>query len=158
MILHKVLKYFSLALCVIAAIFFIYTLVVGDQAVEMNEDGVQATTVVPMMYIAYVIMALILVLVAGFVVVNLVSNPAAAKRALVSVGLLVAVMALAYFVFADDSVMDPATGKQIMLDDGEALTASDSKWIGGALWTFYIIGVISVATILWAGVTKLIKR
>jgi hypothetical protein len=158
MILHKILKYVSLALCVIVAIFFIYALVLGDQAIEMDENGVQATTVVPMMYIAYIVMAMILILVLSFVVINLVNNPEAAKKSLISVGLLVGVMALAYFVFADDSVLDPATGKQIMLDDGEQLEASTSKWIGGALWTFYLIGIVSVATILWAGVTKLIKK
>jgi hypothetical protein len=158
MILHKVLKYLSLALCVIAAIFFIYTLVVGDQAVEMDENGVQATTVVPMMYIGYIVMAMILALVIIFVVINLINNPAAAKRALVSVGLLVAVIAVAYFVFADNSVLDPATGRQIMLDDGEPLAASTSKWIGGALWTFYIVGFFSIVAIIWAGASKLIKK
>jgi TRAP-type C4-dicarboxylate transport system permease small subunit len=158
MILHKVLKYLSLALCVIAAIFFIYTLVVGDQAVEMDENGVQATTVVPMMYIGYIVMAMILALVIIFVVINLINNPAAAKRALVSVGLLVAVIAVAYFVFADNSVLDPATDRQIMLDDGEPLAASTSKWIGGALWTFYIVGFFSIVAIIWAGASKLIKK
>ena len=147
-----------MALCLLAAVFFIYALVVGDQAIEMDENGVQSTTVVPMMYIAYIVMAMILILVLAFVVINLVNNPATAKRSLISVGLLVAVMALAYFVFADDSVLDPATGRQVMLDDGEPLMASTSKWIGGALWTFYIIGAISIATILWAGVSKLIKK
>ncbi len=158
MILHKVFKYASLVLCLLAAIFFIYAMSIGDEPIQLDVDGVQSMTVVPMMYIAYIVMAIILVLVAVFVVINLVSKPAALKRALVSVGILVAIILVAYFVFADDSVLDPANGRQIMLDDGEPLTAFDSRWIGASLWTFYIIAILAVGSILWAGVSKLIKK
>ncbi len=158
MIAHKVLKYFSMALCLIAAIFFIYALSVGDEPIQMDENGVQSMTVVPMMYIAYLTMLIILVLVAVFVVINLATKPGALKSAAVSVGIMLVIILLAYFVFADNGVLDPATGKQVMLDDGEPLTAGDSQWIGAGLWTFYIIGILSICSILWAGVTKLIKK
>ena len=147
-----------MALCLIAAVFFIYALSIGDDPIQMDEDGAQSMTVVPMMYIAYIVMAIILGLVLVFVVINLFTKPGALKSAAVSVGIMLAIILIAYFVFADDGVLDPATGKQIMLDDGEALTAADSQWIGAALWTFYIIGILSIGSILWAGATKLIKK
>ncbi|WP_194851833.1 hypothetical protein [Nonlabens antarcticus] len=147
-----------MALCLIAAIFFIYALSVGDEPIQMDENGVQSMTVVPMMYIAYLTMLIILVLVAVFVVINLATKPGALKSAAVSVGIMLVIILLAYFVFADNGVLDPATGKQVMLDDGEPLTAGDSQWIGAGLWTFYIIGILSICSILWAGVTKLIKK
>ncbi len=158
MIAHKVIKYLSLALCLLAAVFFIYALSVGDDPIQMDEDGVQSMTVVPMMYIAYIVMALIVGLVLVFVIINLFTKPGALKSAAVSVGIMLAIILLAYFVFADDSVLDPLTGKQVMLDDGEALTAADSQWIGAALWTFYIIGILAVGSIVWTGLTKLVKK
>ncbi|WP_090754899.1 hypothetical protein [Nonlabens sp. Hel1_33_55] len=147
-----------MGLCLIAAIFFIYALSVGDDPIQMDEDGIQGMTVVPMMYIAYAIMAIILGLVLVFVVINLFTKPGALKSAAVSVGIMLVIILLAYFVFADNSTLDPATGQQVMLDDGEALTAADSQWIGAALWTFYIVGILSILSILWAGASKLIKK
>lgn len=158
MILHKVFKYLSMALCLLAAVFFIYAISVGDAPIQADEDGVQSVTVVPMMYIAYIVMAIILILVAAFVVINLVSKPEALKRAMISVGIMLVIILLAYFVFADDGVLDPATGRQVMLSDGEPLTAADSKWIGASLYTFYIIAVLSIISVLWAGASKLIKK
>jgi len=158
MIAHKVLKYLSMALCLIAAVFFIYAVSVGDDPIQMDEDGVQGTTIVPMMYIAYAVMAIILGLVLVFLVINLFTKPGALKSALVSVGIMLVIVLLAYFVFADNSVLDPATGKQVMLDDGESLTAGTSQLIGAALWTFYIIGILAIASVLWAGASKLVKK
>ena len=158
MIAHKVLKYLSLALCLIAAVFFIYALSVGDDPIQMDTDGMQAVTVVPMMYIAYIVMFIIIALVVVFLVINLFTKPGALKSAAISVGAMLIIILLAYFVFADNSVMDPATGKQIMLDDGEALTEGTSKAIGAAIWTFYIIGILSILSIVWAGASKLIKK
>jgi len=158
MIAHKVLKYLAMALCLVAAVFFIYAVSVGDDPIQMDEDGVQGMTIVPMMYIAYIVMAIILGLVLVFVVINLFTKPGALKSAAVSVGIMLVIVLLAYFVFADNSVLDPATGKPVMLDDGEALTAGDSQWIGAALWTFYIIGILAIGSILWAGASKLVKK
>ncbi len=158
MIAHKVVKYLSMALCLLAAVFFVYALSVGDDPIQMDEDGIQSTTVVPMMYIAYIVMALIVGLVLVFVVINLFTKPGALKSAIVSVGIMLVIVLLAYFVFADDSVLDPLTQKPVMLDDGEALTAADSQWIGAALWTFYIIGILAIASVIWAGASKLVKK
>ncbi|AZQ43426.1 hypothetical protein [Nonlabens ponticola] len=154
MLLHKVLKYLSLVLCLVAAGFFIYTLSVGDEPIQMDDTGsVQNATIAPMMYIAYITMAIILLVVLFFVFVNLFSSPEALKKSLLSVGILVAIIAIAYFVFATGDDVSNYT-----LADGETLSAGESKAIGAAIWTFYIIAILAVGSILFAGATKLIKR
>ena len=80
MVIHKGLKYFVLLLSVIAAAFFIYTITAGDDAIEVNEAGIQATTVLPLMYLAYAMLAITVVCVLIFLFVNLATNPAMLKK------------------------------------------------------------------------------
>lgn len=138
--------------------FFFYTLALGDEAIELNTEGSQAVTVSPLIYLAYISLALIVTVVLIFVFKGLFSSAEVLKKSLVSVGLLVLVALISYFVLADDSVLDAATGKVIELEDGELLTAGTSKWIGASLYMFYILGVVAVGTIVWAGISKLIKK
>jgi hypothetical protein len=155
MIIHKVSKYFVLLLSVITAAFFIYTISSGDDAIEVNEGGIQSSTVTPLMYLAYVMLAIIVAAVLFFLVVNLIANPAALKKALISVGLVLAVCAIAYFVFADGS---DAANNAIELDDGVYLTETNSKIIGASIYTFYIMAFLAIASIVWAGTSKLFKK
>lgn len=158
MVLHKVFKYLALALALIAGIFFIYTLVTGDDAIQDNIENAQNSTIVPMMYLAYAIIALIIGIVLVFVFKNLFSSPAVLKKSLVSVGILVVVALLSYFVFAGDGVINPMTGDAYILDDGKALTASSSKLIGASIYMFYIMAILAIGSILWAGVSKLLNK
>jgi preprotein translocase subunit SecY len=155
MIVHKVLKYLVLLLSVITAVFFIYTISQGDDAIKIDEGGIQSSTVTPLMYLAYIMLAVIVAAVLVFLVANLARNPEALKKAGISVGLVLVVCAIAYFGFADGS---DAANNSIELDDGEYLTEANSKIIGGAIYTFYIMAFLAVASIVWSGVSKLIKK
>ncbi|MBF4983919.1 hypothetical protein FNJ87_06065, partial [Nonlabens mediterrranea] len=93
-----------------------------------------------------------------FVLKGIFSSPAVLKRSLISVGILVAICLIAYFGFADDAVTDPGTGQLVMLDEGEPLTADTSKLVGASIYTFYIVAVLAVGSILWTGVSKLLNR
>jgi len=155
MVIHKVLKYLVLLLSIIAAAFFIYTIAQGDDSIEIDEGGIQASTVTPLMYLSYVMLAIIVAAVLIFLVANLVSNPAALKKALLSVGIVVVICAIAYFVFADGS---DAANNAISLGDGDYLSEANSKIIGASIYTFYIMAFLAVASIVWAGVTKMIKK
>ncbi len=155
MVIHKVLKYLVLLLSVVTAVFFIYTISQGDDSIKIDEGGIQASTVTPLMYMSYVMLAIIIAAVLIFLVANLIANPAALKKALLSVGIVVVICAIAYFVFADGS---DAANNAIELDDGEYLSEANSKIIGASIYTFYIMAFLAVASIIWAGVTKLIKK
>ncbi|PQJ31158.1 hypothetical protein BST92_04115 [Nonlabens arenilitoris] len=164
MVLHKVFKYLALLLCVIAAGFFLYTISVGDEAIQAeaadltNDGALQNATLAPMMYLAYAVMAITVGLVLFFVLKGIFSSPAVLKRSLISVGILVAICLIAYYGFADDAVTDPSTGKLVMLDEGEPLTEGTSKLVGASIYTFYIVAILAVGSILWTGVSKLLNR
>ncbi|WP_438962937.1 hypothetical protein [Nonlabens sp.] len=157
MVIHKVFKYLVLLLCVIAAGFFVYTIGVGDEVIEGGES--QGSTIVPLMNLAYVVMAIAIGLVLVFVLKGIFSSPAALKRSLMSVGILLAICLIAYFGFADDSNIIPGTtDKLVMLDEGEPLSNSTSKLVGASIYTFYIVGVLAIGSIIWTGVSKLLNR
>ncbi|WP_339684689.1 hypothetical protein [uncultured Nonlabens sp.] len=157
MVLHKALKYLVLLLSLIAMGFFFYTLALGDEAIELNTGGSQAVTVSPLIFLAYVTLALTVIIVLFFVLKGLFTNPAALKKAGISVGLLVVVALISYYALADDSVID-INGRVIELEDGELLTAGTSRWIGASLYMFYILGIVAIGTVVWAGVSKQLKR
>jgi uncharacterized protein YacL len=158
MVLHKVFKYLALALALIAGIFFMLTLGAGDEAIQTNDGDAQNTTIVPMLYISYLIIGLIIALVLVFVIKNLFSSKEVLKKSLISIGAMLIVCLLAYFAFADNSIIDPMTGKTYILDDGQALTNGESQLIGASIITFYIVAALAVLAILWSGVRKMLNR
>ena len=155
MMLHKILKYLVILLSVIAAGFFIYTIAAGDDGIKDNLEGIQSATVVPLMWFAYIMLGLTVAAVVIFLLINLATNPAALKKTALSVGIVLVIVAIAYFGFADGS---DAANDAIELDDGEFLTEANSKLIGASIYTFYIMAILAVGSIIWTGATKLIKK
>jgi hypothetical protein len=160
MVLHKVLKYIVLLLSLIAMGFFFYTLAIGDEAIELNTGGSQALTVSPLIVLAYITLGLTIAIVMFFVLRGLATNPAALKKSGISVGLLVLVALISYYGLADNSNTEGFIkgAKVIELDNGSQLTKGTSQWIGASLYMFYILAVVAVGTVVWSGVSKIIKR
>ncbi|OUS15554.1 hypothetical protein A9Q93_06655 [Nonlabens dokdonensis] len=159
MVLHKVLKYLVLLLSVIAMGFFFYTLAIGDEAIELNTEGSQAVTVSPLIILAYITLGLIVLIVVLFVLKGLFTNPDALKKSGISVGLLLLVAAISY-ALADDlnTVGFVEGGEVIELDNGSELSKGTSKLIGTSLYMFYILAFVAVATVVWAGISKQLKK
>jgi glucan phosphoethanolaminetransferase (alkaline phosphatase superfamily) len=155
MVLHKVLKYAVLGLCLIAAVFFFYTVSVGDEAIKMDTDGVQAVTLSPMMFLTYIVMLIAVALVVIFLVKNLLSSPQKLKSAGIAIGIAVVIIGVAY-AFSNGNDADMFNE---LVDTGDdPLTSGESKVIGASLITFYIVGFLAVASIAWTGVSKLLKK
>lgn len=155
MILHKILKYLVILLSVITAAFFIYTIASGDDAIKIDENGIQGSTVVPLMYLSYIMLAIIIAAVVLFLFVNLASNPKALKKTLLSVGIFLVIVGISYVAFADGS---DAANNAIELDNGEFLSEMGSKWVDVSIYTFYILAILAVGSIVWSGATKLVKK
>jgi hypothetical protein len=162
MVLHKALKYIVLLLSLIAMGFFFYTLALGDEAIELNTEGSQAVTVSPLIFLAYVTLALTVVIVLFFVLKGLFTNPEALKKAGISVGLLLLVAVISYFLADDlntEGFIPVANGGLVIeLDNGQQLSEGTSKLIGASLYMFYILGAVAVATVVWSGISKIIKK
>lgn len=145
MTIHKILKYLALVIGVIGLILLGRIILAGDDAIE-SSAATQQSVVTPFLWLAYLVMAVILVLVIFFVIKGLFRGNI--KNTLISVGAFLLIVVVAY-VLSD--------GTQKTLKDGEVLSASADHWVGAGLITFYILAAIAVGAMVVSGIRKLIK-
>ena len=84
-----------------------------------------------------------------FTLLGLFSDSAKLKKASISVGLFIVVIAISYLL--SDGVETP-------LKDGEVLSASGARWVGTGIRTFYILALIAISLMLFSGVNKILKK
>jgi hypothetical protein len=142
---QKIITIIAGVIGVIAMFFLIRIIGVGDEAIKAGESSGIVNT---FMYIAYTILALILVLVVLFTLKNIFSNAATLKSTLMGVGAFLVVGLICYFL---------ATGVETPLKEGEVLSAGDSKLIGAGLYMFYALAIIAIGSMLFSGIKKMIK-
>lgn len=145
MTLHKILKYLAIVIGVIGLILWGRVLMAGDDAIENSAD-VQASVVTPFLYVAYLVFAIIVLLVLFFVIKGLFSGDI--KRTLIAIGAFILVVAVAYLL---------TDGTETQLSDGTMLSANANHWVGAGLVTFYILAGIAILLMVLSGVRKLIK-
>ena len=142
--LYKIFKIVAMLLGFAGLIFWFLLISKGDDAVKATGAGVA-----PLLYIAYVIMAIVLGLVTVFVLKGVMSGDV--TKTLISVGAFLAVLLISY-VMASGSIegLTPA--------DKSEVTESTSKWVGTGLIAFYILAVVAVTTMAFSGVKKVITK
>ncbi|MGO3706229.1 MAG: hypothetical protein ACTJGD_00185 [Mesonia hippocampi] len=136
MALYKILKIVSLILGAIGLVLGIW-LFTSDNA----------SLVEPMLYITYIVGALLLLLVAVFGLKDILTGDI--KKTLITLGAFVVVVAIAYFM---------SSGVDTVMRNGETLTAGESKWIGAGLRTFYILAIVAILLMIYSSVKKLISK
>jgi len=142
---QKIITIIAGVIGVIAMFFLIRIIGVGDEAIKAGESSGIVNT---FMYIAYAILALILVLVVLFTLKNIFTDSATLKSTLMGVGAFLVVGLICYFL---------ATGVETPMKEGEVLSAGDSKLIGAGLFMFYALAIIAIGTMLLSSVKKMIK-
>jgi len=142
---QKIITIIAGVIGVIAMFFLIRIIGVGDEAIKAGESSGIVNT---FMYIAYAILALILVLVVLFTLKNIFTDSATLKSTLMGVGAFLVVGLICYFL---------ATGVETPMKEGEVLSAGDSKLIGAGLYMFYALAIIAIGTMLLSSVKKMIK-
>lgn len=145
MTLHKVLKYLALVIGVIGMILLGRIVATGDDAIEASAD-LQGSLLDPYMWIAYLVLAAVVILVGIFVIVGLFRGNI--KNTIIAVGSFLVIIVVAY-VLSD--------GEAKTLKDGTTLSASGDHWVGAGLVTFYILAGIAIATMVFSGIKKLAK-
>lgn len=141
MALHKILKIVALLLSVAGVIFLAMIISKGDTVVTETGEGVDG-----FLYVAYITFAIILIFVLFFVLKGVFEGDI--KKTLLSVGTF-AVIALISYVMADSTPM--------VMQEGEMLSESGSKWVGTGLNMFYILGVLAIASMVLGGIKKVTK-
>lgn len=145
MTLHKILKYLALVIGVVGLILWGRVLMTGDDAIE-SSASVQASVVTPFLYVAYLIFALIVLVVLFYVIKGLFTGNI--KKTLLSLGTFVLIVVIAYLV---------SSGSEMTMNDGEVISANTTHWVGAGLITFYILAAMAILLMVISGVKKLIK-
>jgi hypothetical protein len=144
--LQKLLKIVAIVTGVISIFFLASILSAGDEAIKAGESG---GTVNVFMYVSYTVLAIAVLIVLAFTILNLVSNTSGFKNTLIGIGAFVVLSLLCYFGFAN--------GVETPLKDGNMLTANGSRLIGAGLYLFYFLALIAGGIMLGFGIKKMVK-
>jgi hypothetical protein len=145
----KIMRIIVAVVGVLAAIFLVRIIGVGDDEIKAGQDSV----VQPLMYMAYVALVLTIVAVLLFTVINLVKKPALLKQTLINVGLFAVVVVVGYVLSSGtDLDLKPFVSK------GLDVTENTSKYVGMGLITFYILTAIAILAMIYTGVKKLFNN
>lgn len=144
--LQKLLKIIAIVTGVISIFFLASILSAGDEAIKAGESG---GTVNVFMYVSYTVLAIAVLIVLAFTILNLVSNTSGFKNTLIGIGAFVVLSLLCYFGFAN--------GVETPLKDGNMLTANGSRLIGAGLYLFYFLALIAGGIMLGFGIKKMVK-
>jgi len=144
--LQKLLKIVAIVIGVISIFFLGSIISTGDEAIKAGDAS---GTIDIFMNVSYVILAIAVLNVLVFSVLNLVSNTAGLKNTLMGVGAFVVLSLLCYFGFAN--------GVETTLKDGDILSESGSRLVGAGLYLFYFLAVIAGGIMLCFGIKKMAK-
>lgn len=144
--LQKLLKIVAIVIGVISIFFLGSILSSGDEAIKAGESS---GTVNIFMYVSYAVLALTLLIVLLFTVLNLVSNTSGFKNTLIGIVAFVVLSLICYFGFAN--------GVESPLKDGNMLSEKGSKLIGAGLYLFYSLALIAGVIMLGFGIKKMVK-
>ena len=146
--MNKIVKIGAGVVGVIAIFFLVRIIGAGDDAIE-NDLALQGSLVSPFMYIAYIVLAITVAIVAFFSLKNIATHPSVLMSTLKNVGAFVVLAAIAYFGFAN--------GVETEMKDGEVLSEGGSKLVGAGLYLFYFLLIAAIGLMLYTGIKKTIK-
>ena len=156
--LHKISKIVVAIMGVIAMIFagIVWTIDSEPLQEEVKALGIEAvevpSSITNLMLIAYIVLALIIVLLVIFVLKGLFNGNT--KNVLIGVGIFLLVIAIAYFTASSE--ISPDIMKAAADQDIE-LTPSKMQWVGAGINSFFILAATAIGLMLLSGVKKLIK-
>ncbi|GGG34419.1 hypothetical protein [Bizionia arctica] len=139
MSLYKILKIIVGVLSIVGVILAL--MIIG------GNDGM----VDNMIYVTYIVLAMILVLVLIFVIKGLLAGDI--KKTLMSVGAFLAVLVISYVM---------ASGTDLNLtqftDKGVDVTEATSKYVGAGLNAFYALAIIAIGSMAFSGIKNITNK
>jgi hypothetical protein len=103
---------------------------------------------------AYILLILSIVILVGFAIYQMIVDFSGAKKGILSLGLMVAVVLISYLLASDE--MPNFLGAQKFIEDG-TLTTSTMKWIDTGLIATYLVLGTSIVSIIYASVSRFFK-
>tara|TARA_B100001063_G_scaffold247170_1_gene290782 strand:+ start:474 stop:923 length:450 start_codon:yes stop_codon:yes gene_type:complete len=147
--IQNIIKIISAIIGVLAAFFLLRIIGTGDDDIKMAATMGDFSAVSPLVKLAQIVLVITISVTLIFTLLGLFSDPAKLKKAAISVGLFLVVIAISY-VLSD--------GLETPLKDGEVLSASSAKWVGTGIRTFYILSAVAISLMLFSGVSKILKK
>ncbi len=145
-------KIFKIVLIILSVAGVIFWILLPSEDVPANE-AIGDTNVNMMFYISYILLAIPVVALLYYSVINLLASPAKLKKALIGIGGFAVIIILSYAL---------SSGTDVDLErfstPEEVVTESDSKWIGAGLNAFYILTIVAIGAMLFGGVKKILNK
>lgn len=135
---NKLTKILVIVASLLAVVFW------ATIAFSSEEEGGMIT---PMIYVAFVVLAVAIVLVLLYTIKNLASKKGELKKTFISVGAFLGVILVA-FVLADST---PVTV------GGEEFSSTTSRLVSTGLITFYIVAVVAIGLMFFTGYNRIKK-
>lgn len=137
--LYKIIKYIAFALGIIGAVLALL--------IMSGSDGMISN----ILYVTYVVLFLVIALVLIYVLKGLFAGDV--KKTLMTVGLFLAIIVVSYLMSSGtDLDLEPFNNK------GLGITEATSKNVGAGLYTFYILAILAIGSMLLSGVKKLTNK
>ena len=145
----KIVNILKIVIGIIAAILFVRIMIEDDELIKEQVD-LQNSLVSPDLYLAYIILGIAVLLAVVFTLIGVFKGNI--KKTLISVGAFVVVVLISYFALAGDY------GTGFKLSDTETLSQNGANWVGAGLYTFYILAIIAIGSMLISTVKKAMIR
>lgn len=136
--LNKLTKILVIVASLLAVVFW------ATIAFSSEEEGGMIT---PMIYVAFVVLAVAILLVLLYTFKNLAAKKGELKRTFISVGAFLGVILVA-FLLADST---PVTV------GGEEFSSTTSKMVSTGLNTFYIVALVAIGLMFFTGYNRIKK-
>lgn len=136
--LNKLTKILVIVASLLAVVFW------ATIAFSSEEEGGMIT---PMIYVAFAVLAVAIVLVLLYTVKNLAAKKGELKKTFISVGAFLGVILVA-FLLADST---PVTV------GGEEFSSTTSKMVSTGLNTFYIVAIVAIGLMFFTGYNRIKK-
>jgi hypothetical protein len=119
----------------------------GDEAIKA--DAANQGVLSGFATLAYVVLAIAAITAIVSSLVNLISQPEKLKKALMSLGVFLLVLVVAWFA---------SSGQERVLTDGSTLTSAQSQMIEAGIKAFYILILLAAGLMLFFGVKKMFSK
>jgi hypothetical protein len=159
-LLSKLLMVLALVISLVGIGFYVWVLVIGDDAFKPEESGdpeeaarLQNLIISPFVWYTVIVLGATLVVALFSSIVSLVKRPEALKKTLLSIASLGVVLVIAYLL-KDGAEVIGADGAVL---EGGAENATANVWSSTGIWYSMILGGVGLALFLVDMVKGLVK-
>lgn len=152
--MNKTGKYVSIFMWVIIVITAILAISFVVNISENKQDPTMNSWLSTNLMWTYILIIFSIIVMVVFAIYQMVTDFAAAKKGLMSIAFMGIILLIAYVMASD--AMPTFFGAQKFIDNG-TITPTVMKWVDTGLIATYIVLGISVVSILYASVSRLIK-